>query len=84
MAKEFKITSLRLAELEKELNYLKTTREREIAAMIAEARSYGDLSENSPLQMMGVNSSGGQLGSGVGAPGSLLLPGCTCLWVPSC
>ena len=47
MAKEFKITSLRLGELEKELNYLKTTREREIAAMIAEARSYGDLSENS-------------------------------------
>ena len=47
MAKEFKITSLRLAELEKELNYLKTTREREIAAMIAEARSCGDLSENS-------------------------------------
>ena len=47
MAKEFKITGLRLAELEKELNYLKTTREREIAAMIAEARSYGDLSENS-------------------------------------
>ena len=47
MAKEFKITSLRLQELEKELNYLKTTREREIAAMIAEARSYGDLSENS-------------------------------------
>ena len=47
MAKEFKITALRLQELEKELNYLKTTREREIAAMIAEARSYGDLSENS-------------------------------------
>ena len=47
MAKEYKITGLRLAELEKELNYLKTTREREIAAMIAEARSYGDLSENS-------------------------------------
>ena len=47
MAKEYKITSLRLRDLEKELNYLKTTREREIAAMIAEARSYGDLSENS-------------------------------------
>ena len=47
MAKEFKITSLRLAELEKELNYLRTTREREVADMIAEARSYGDLSENS-------------------------------------
>ncbi len=47
MAREFKITSLRLQDLEKELNYLKTTREREVAAMIAEARSYGDLSENS-------------------------------------
>ena len=47
MAKEYKITSLRLQDLQKELNYLKTTREREIAAMIAEARSYGDLSENS-------------------------------------
>ena len=47
MAKEFKITSLRLHDLEKELNYLKTTREREIAARMAEARSYGDLSENS-------------------------------------
>ena len=47
MAKDIKITSLRLADLEKELTYLKTTREREIAAMIAEARSYGDLSENS-------------------------------------
>ena len=47
MAKEFKITQLRLSDLEKELTYLKTTREREIAAMIAEARSYGDLSENS-------------------------------------
>ena len=47
MAKEYKITRLRLAELEKELNYLQTTREREIAAMIEEARSYGDLSENS-------------------------------------
>ena len=47
MAKEIKITNHRLEELKKELNYLKTTREREIAAMIAEARSYGDLSENS-------------------------------------
>ena len=47
MAKEYKITSLRLSDLEKELNYLKTTREREVAAMIAEARSYGDLSANS-------------------------------------
>ena len=47
MAKDYQITCLRLADLAKELNYLKTTREREVAAMIAEARSYGDLSENS-------------------------------------
>ena len=47
MAKEYKITSLRLADLEKELNYLKTTREKEVAELIKEARSFGDLSENS-------------------------------------
>lgn len=47
MAKEFKITSSRLRELETELNYLKTTREKEVAEQIAEARSFGDLSENS-------------------------------------
>ena len=47
MAKEFKITSVRLKELEAELNYLKTTREKEVAELIKEARSFGDLSENS-------------------------------------
>ncbi len=47
MAKEFKITSARLKELEAELNYLKTTREKEVAEQIKEARSFGDLSENS-------------------------------------
>lgn len=47
MAKEFKITSTRLRELEEELNYLKTTREKEVAELIKEARSFGDLSENS-------------------------------------
>ena len=47
MAKEFKITSARLVELEEELNYLKTTREKEVAELIKEARSFGDLSENS-------------------------------------
>ena len=47
MAKEFKITSARLKELEAELNYLKTTREKEVAELIKEARSFGDLSENS-------------------------------------
>lgn len=47
MAKEFKITRQRLTDLERELEELKTTKQREVAAMIAEARSYGDLSENS-------------------------------------
>ena len=47
MAKEYKLTRERLKELEKELNYLKTTREKEVAELIKEARSFGDLSENS-------------------------------------
>jgi len=47
VAKEYKITSARLKELEEELNYLKTTREKEVAELIKEARSFGDLSENS-------------------------------------
>lgn len=47
MAKEFKLTRSRLAELEEELNYLKTTRMQEVVEDIKEARSQGDLSENS-------------------------------------
>ncbi len=47
MAKEYKLTSIRLAELEEELQFLKTTREKEVAEQIKEARSFGDLSENS-------------------------------------
>jgi len=47
LAKEYKITSARLKELEAELNYMKTTREKEVAELIKEARSFGDLSENS-------------------------------------
>ena len=47
MAKEFKLTSIRLQELEEELHYLKTIREKEVAEQIKEARSFGDLSENS-------------------------------------
>ncbi len=47
MAKEFKITRGRLKELEAELHYLKTTGEKEVAEQIKEARSFGDLSENS-------------------------------------
>ena len=47
MAKEFKLTRERLKELEEELDYLKTTREKEVAEQIKEARSFGHLSENS-------------------------------------
>ena len=47
MAKQYKLTPKRLEELQEELNYLKTVREREIAEQIKEARSFGDLSENS-------------------------------------
>ena len=47
MAKQYKLTPRRLQELQEELNYLKTVREREVAEQIKEARSFGDLSENS-------------------------------------
>lgn len=47
MAKQYKLTSTRLQELQEELTYLKTVREREVAEQIKEARSFGDLSENS-------------------------------------
>ena len=47
MAKEYKITSARLEELKEELKHLKTTREKEVIEQIKEARSFGDLSENS-------------------------------------
>ena len=47
MAKEFKLSAQRFEELKEELNYLKTVREREVADQIKEARSFGDLSENS-------------------------------------
>ncbi len=47
MAKEFKLSAGRLKELQDELHYLKTVREKEVAEQIKEARSFGDLSENS-------------------------------------
>ena len=47
MAKEYKLSAERLAELKEELTYLKTVREKEVADQIKEARSFGDLSENS-------------------------------------
>jgi transcription elongation factor GreA len=47
MAKEYKLSPQRLKELQDEIIYLKTVREKEVAELIKEARSFGDLSENS-------------------------------------
>ena len=49
MVKEtrYKMSEERLKELKEELNYLVTVREKEVAEQIKEARSFGDLSENS-------------------------------------
>ena len=43
----YKMSQERLEELKKELEYLQTVREKEVAEQIKEARSFGDLSENS-------------------------------------
>ncbi len=45
--KEYKLSADRLEALQSELKYLKTVREKEVAEQIKEARSFGDLSENS-------------------------------------
>ncbi|MBQ3194756.1 MAG: hypothetical protein IJB59_14440 [Oscillospiraceae bacterium] len=47
MNNTYKISKRRKANLERELNYMKTTRTREVEAMIAEAMKYGDLENNS-------------------------------------
>ena len=47
MQKEILLTAQGLQALEDELDYLKTTKRKEMAEKIALARSYGDLSENS-------------------------------------
>ena len=44
---KFKMSKERYDELVTELNYLQTVREKEVAEQIKEARSFGDLSENS-------------------------------------
>ena len=43
----YKMSQERLEELKKELVYMETVREKEVAELIKEARSFGDLSENS-------------------------------------
>ena len=44
---KFKMSRERYEELQKELEYMQTVREKEVQEAIKEARSYGDLSENS-------------------------------------
>ena len=44
---KYKMSRERYDEIVKELEYLQTVREKEVAEQIKEARSYGDLSENS-------------------------------------
>ena len=44
---KFKMSQERLDSLKDELYYLETVREKEVAELIKEARSFGDLSENS-------------------------------------
>ena len=43
----YKMSRERLEELKEELNYMETVREKEVSEQIKEARSFGDLSENS-------------------------------------
>ncbi|MBR5903279.1 MAG: transcription elongation factor GreA [Clostridia bacterium] len=47
MKKQFKLTKGKYEEIKQELYNLRTVKEREIAEQIKEARSHGDLSENS-------------------------------------
>ena len=47
MQKQYKLTQERLDAYKQELEHLKTVREKEVADQIKEARSFGDLSENS-------------------------------------
>ena len=46
MAKQIKMSAEGYKKLEKELDYLRTTRRTEVAQKLKEARSFGDLSEN--------------------------------------
>ena len=46
-ASRFKMSQERLDAIKEELHYLETVREKEVSELIKEARSFGDLSENS-------------------------------------
>ena len=44
---KYKMSQERYDEIKEELHYLETVREKEVSELIKEARSFGDLSENS-------------------------------------
>ena len=46
-ASRFKMSQERLDEIKQELFFLETVKEKEVSELIKEARSFGDLSENS-------------------------------------
>ena len=50
--KEIILTHKGLEKLEKELQYLKTIKRREVAARIRSAIAFGDISENSDMKML--------------------------------
>ena len=50
MAQEIKMSAAGLKAMQEELEYLKTVRRKELAEEIKEARSHGDLSENSLVE----------------------------------
>lgn len=45
----YRMSQERLDTLKEELHYLETTREKEVAELIKEARSFGDLSETASM-----------------------------------
>ena len=53
MAQEIKMSAAGLKAMQEELEYLKTVRRKELAEEIKEARSHGDLSENSDEAIVG-------------------------------
>ena len=50
MAKEVKLSKKSYEDLQKELEYIETVREKEVAEELKVARSFGDLSENSEYE----------------------------------
>ena len=50
MSNKYRISKQRKDDLERELTFLRTTRNREVEAMIAEAMEYGDLSHNAEYE----------------------------------